>query len=62
MRFSFRAMIVILVATVCLSTASYAAGQSGTTPATDKKATVTANTANVTAPAKKTTTKKTSKK
>jgi len=61
MRFSFRAMIVILVATVCLSTASYAAGQSGTTPATDKKATVTANTANVTAPAKKTTTKKAAK-
>jgi hypothetical protein len=62
MRFSFRAFIVILVATVCLSTAStYAAGQSGTTPAPDKKATVTANTANVTAPAKKTTPKKATK-
>lgn len=38
MRFSFRAMILFLVAAVCLSTALSAAGQSGTSPTPEKKA------------------------
>jgi TolA-binding protein len=64
MQYSFRALILSLVATVCLSTAFVgAAGQSGTTPtATDKKTTTTTAakpaTATKTTSAKKTTVKK----
>ena len=55
MRFSFRAIILFLVAAVCLSTAAvYAAGQSGTTPTTEKKTTA----ASKTTTAKKTAAKK----
>ena len=41
MRFSFRATILFLVATLCLSTALSAAGQSGTSPTPEKKAAAT---------------------
>ncbi len=65
MRFSFRALMLILAATVCWSTAStYAAAQSGTTSTPATKATVTTTTTATTPAAvkKTTTTKKTAAK
>jgi len=63
MRFSFRAFIWILVATLSMCIApGYAAGQSGTTPAPDKQAKAPAATAKVSVAAKKTTTTKTATK
>lgn len=65
MRFSFRAIILTLAATLCLSTAwTNAAGQSSTTPTPATKAATATTTTPATAPAvakKTTTTKKTAK-